>query len=256
MSDVSTLKPPPPAGYKQCAKAPLGYGTSKLYLAHSAQPTSYPYWQAEMWEEMGTDVTYYRVIGQGGEVYWEYPNEIECGSASVPEGTGTKVAKIKALQDRLNKQFKSHPYYPLKVDGVFGPKTCTAAYQYQRTVVGIESVRLTEALFEKLGLPKWYTSSLEVGCTPWYTAVGEPAPVPAPTPTPDPDPEPEPDPDPTIDSKPFPWLEVILGAASGGVGGLAVEKTGKVRVSKQAAGGVGVLLGGVLGFVVGKMRQA
>jgi hypothetical protein len=49
---------------------------------------------------------------------------------------------------------------------------------------------------------------------------------------------------------------VILGAASGGVGGLAVEKTGKVRVSKQAAGGVGVLLGGVLGFVVGKMRQA
>jgi len=252
---MSTLKPPPPTGYKVCAQAPLGYGTSKLYLAHSAQPTTNPYWQAEMWEEMGTDVHYYRVIGQGSEVYWEYPSSVPCGSSSVPEGTGTRVAKIKALQGRLNTNFKTHANYPLVVDGKFGPKTCTAAYQYQRLIVGVESVRLTEGLFEKLGLPKWYANVLETDCTPWYIGVGESTPDPAPTPPPKPEPEPEPEPEPVIEGKGFPWLEVILGASSGGVGGLAVEKTGKVNTSKKVAGGVGALLGATVGYIVGKMRQ-
>ena len=184
------IRPDPPAGYKQCDLTPLN-----VYLAHSAKPSTMPYWKYETWEEMGTDVLYYRLLGSGGEIYWEYPTGIACGSALVPGGTGgTDIKKIKQIQNALNEYFDDHPYYPLTVDGVFGPKTCKAAYGYQQGLLSDFSVRLTEGFFTSLDLPAWYsTSKFETSCTPWYsdeayvptappivTPVTPPAPVPPP----------------------------------------------------------------------------
>jgi len=183
------IRPTPPAGYKQCDEHPLN-----VYMVHTAQPSTIPYWQYETWEEMGTDVLYYRLIGSGGEIYWEYPTSISCGSALVPGGTGgSDVKKIKQLQNALNEYFDDHPYYPLTVDGTFGPKTCKAAYGYQQGYLGDSSVRLSEELFTSLDLPAWYaTTKFEMSCTPWYAddAYQPLAPpvvtpvVPTPTPTP------------------------------------------------------------------------
>ena len=238
-------KPTPPGGYKICTQAPLN-----VYQAHSAQPSSMPYWEYETWEEMGTDVLYYKLIGNAGEVYWEYPTDIACGSAKVPGGTGgVDSKKIKQLQAALNEYYDLHPYYPLNVDGVFGPKTCAAAYGYQQDFLGSDSVLLTEKLFTTLDLPAWYSGKFEMSCTPYFTSSGDPKPTPTPSPTPGP----EPVPIPVEASSGFPWLAVLLGTATGSVVGLAAEKKRLVGVRRAPAMGIGAVLGGLGGFLAGKL---
>lgn len=208
---MTMVRPTPPAGYKTCDKKPLN-----VYQVHSAQPSTMPYWEFETWEEMGTNVLYYRVLGSAGEVYWEYPTGIACGSALVPGGTGgDDTKKIKQVQSALNEYFDDHPHYPLVVDGSFGPKTCAAAYGYQQGYLSNDSVRLTEAFFTSLDLPAWYsTTKFEMSCTPWYV---KDAYQPVAPPVITPQPTPQPPSAPVVNKAGFPlWMGVLATAIAFG----------------------------------------
>jgi hypothetical protein len=63
--------------------------------------------------------------------------------------------------------------------------------------------------------------------------------------------------EPMVYTVPFPWKEMLIGAAGGSLIGLAGKKTllKKSRVKAWQAGVGGALLGAVGGYIAGKMRQ-
>jgi hypothetical protein len=187
---------------------------------------------------------------------------------------------IKQIQTALNYAWKGHKYYPLAVDGKFGPKTCYAAYDYQTRGLGISGSTLTPQFFASFGWDgaAWsaaygsncssyysqYDGGLSGGETPVETPVEQPVKPPVQNgggggggggePVVE---EPEPPPLPPV-SSPFPWLAMLIGAAGGALIGLAGKKTvlkkqKRIKPAYTALGGAA--LGAVGGLIVGKMRQ-
>jgi len=238
-------RPDLPYGYEICAYTPAnvsGTGGAEGVLEMSFQD-----WTVKEYVGDDDDFLYYKFTASDGtDAFWAWPIEVPCTSSgsSKPSTASATALKVKQVQTRLNLHYKEHPYYPLAVDGKWGPKTCTAAYGFQKKIVGYGGGTLVGNFFVKLGLPEVWTTPFKNSCTSWYQDV-------APTPAPEPEPEPEPV------SAPFPWKEMLIGAAGGSLIGLAGKKTllKKSAVKTWQAGAGGALLGALGGFVAGKMRQ-
>lgn len=237
-------RPGLPYGYSICAFTPANI--SATGGAEGVLEMSFPDWTVKEYVGDDDDFLYYRFTAQDGtDAFWAWPDEVPCtstGSSKAPT-TDTTALKVKDVQKRLNLHYQKHPYYPLTVDGHWGPKTCFAAYGFQKSVVGYGGGTLLGSFFTKLGLPEVWTTHFKNACTSWYADV--PAPGPGPSP------------EPVVSSAPFPWMEVLVGAAGGSLIGLAGKKTvlKKTRVKTWQAGVGGAVLGALGGFVAGKVRQ-
>lgn len=237
-------RPELPYGYNICAHTPAN--VSATGGAEGVLETSFPNWKVKEYLGDDDDFLYYKFTAlDASDTFWAWPVEVDCsstGSSKAPTES-TTADKVRQIQRALNTKYTKHPNYPLAVDGKWGPKTCAAAYGYQKDVVGYGGGDLVGSFFTKLGLPEVWTTHFKNSCLSWH---GD---VPTPTPTPAPEPVPA--------SKPFPWKLMLVGAAGGGLVGLAGKKTvlKKTRVKTWQAGIGGALLGALGGFVAGKMRQ-
>jgi len=239
-------RPELPYGYSSCAYTPANVtatGGDEGVLA-----MSFPNWKVKEYVGDDDDFLYYKFTAMDGtDSFWAWPDEVDCsstGSSKAPT-TSTTSAKVKEIQKALNSKYNKHEHYPLAVDGKWGPKTCFAAYGFQKDVVKYSGGNLLGQFFVKLGLPEVWTTHFKNSCLSWHG--DEPAPTPDPAPTPEP----------VLESKPFPWASTLVGAAGGSLVGLAGQKTvlKKTRVKAWQAGVGGALIGALGGFVAGKLRQ-
>jgi peptidoglycan hydrolase-like protein with peptidoglycan-binding domain len=243
-----TPRPDLPYGYDICAYTPANVtatGGSEGVLQQS-----FPDWKVKEYVGDDDDFLYYKFTEiSGTDTFWAWPIEVDCsssGSSKTPTES-TTAAKVRDIQKKLNIKYTKHANYPLTVDGKFGPKTCAAAYGYQKDVNGYSGGTLLGPFFTTLGLPEVWTTHFKNSCLSWY---GD---VPAPEPTPKPEPTPEPVPV----AKPFPWKLMLVGAAGGSLIGLAGQKTvlRNTKVKAWQAGVGGALLGAVGGLIAGKVGQ-
>jgi hypothetical protein len=189
-------------------------------------------------------------------------------------GTGSGIStggddNVRQIQTALNYAWKGHKFYPLAVDGKFGPNTCYAAFDYQTRGLGVGGSNLTPQFFASFG---WdgnvWASQYGGGCAAYYSAYdggasGGDTPVAdkdgsgggGGTPVKKEEPPPVP---PLPEVKPFPWLAMLVGAGGGALIGLAGKKTvlkKQKRIKPAYAALGGAALGAVGGLIVGKMRQ-
>jgi hypothetical protein len=235
-------------GYSQCSYTPANVTATGAGEEVFVFQTTFDGWNVKEYVGNDDDFLYYKFTAvSGADSFWAWPIEVDCsstGSSKPATGTGN-AAKIKQIQQKLNFYYQKHPNYPLTIDGSFGPKTCLAAYGFQQEATGYIGSNLIGEFFTKLGLPEVWTTGFKSSCASWY---GDFQPTPGPTP---------PAPEPAPVSTPFPWMEVLVGAAGGGLIGLAGKKTvlKKTKLPTVAAGVGGAVLGALGGFVAGKMRQ-
>lgn len=234
-------RPQPPWGYHVCATTPAHV----LYQGEGGEETNVD-WKIE--EYIGEDDTfiYYKYVARdGSDSFWAFPDEVDCSSPSKAATTDTLKDRIKQVQGRLNLKYKDHQYYPLAVDGVWGPKTCFAAYSYQKKVVDYSGSTLLGAFFVALGLPEVWKANFGSSCTSWYldtppsgggtTVTEEPAPP--------------------VTAAAFPWKHILLGAAGGALVGAAAKKSvlKKSRARLWQTSVAGALVGALGGFVASKL---
>ncbi len=239
-------RPSMPSGYSICNFTPNNVTKTGAGEEDFALQTSFPDWTVVEYVGDDDDFLYYYFISQtGSDTFWAWPDEVACtssGSSKAPT-TDTNALKVKEVQKKLNANFQKHIYYPLAIDGKWGPKTCFAAYGYQKSAVGYGGGTLLGSFFTKLGLPEVWTTHFSNACASWYGDVPgekkEEVIVP-----------------PVAPSAPFPWKEMLIGAAGGSLIGLAGKKTllKKSRVKTWQAGVGGAVLGALGGFIAGKVR--
>ena len=241
-------RPTPPSGYHVCSKAPQ----SPVMLIggpYQHPDANWKYWNYE--DTGGSGLIFIKMASLSlSDEYWLFPSTIACGTAVSP-GISGKEHKIRELQTALNAQG-----YGLGVDGIIGVNTCGAAYDYQSTVVGVDSHQLTGDFFVSLGLPSNYAVVLGHDCVSWWTGDLPPW-IPEPESetikvTPTPDVEPEPDIVPvagTTDKRKI--LAAVLGAVGGALVGVAIKTKWYPRAQAWAAAGAGGAAGLGAGLLVG-----
>jgi hypothetical protein len=74
-------------------------------------------------------------------------------------------AEVKTIQRALSKK----GYNPGTIDGIWGPKTCQAAYAYKRTVLKDSNITLGANFWSSLSLPAAYLKKYARSCDKWYT---------------------------------------------------------------------------------------
>lgn len=240
---MSTERPDLPYGYAICPYTPAN--VTATGGAEGVLEQSFADYKVKEYVGDDDDFLYYKFTAlDGTDAFWAWPIEVDCSStgASKPATSSSTSDKVKQVQKALNTKYPKHQYYPLAVDGKWGPKTCYAAYGFQKDVVGYGGGTLLGDFFVKLGLPQVWTTSFKNACLSWH---GD---QPAPTPTPAPEP--------VVEAKPFPWGMTALGALAGSLVGLAGKKTvlKKTKVKAWQAGVGGALLGALGGFIAGKLR--
>jgi peptidoglycan hydrolase-like protein with peptidoglycan-binding domain len=252
MPRIGALAPPsPPPGYYKCSKAPPG----GVMVTGQIQESGIVGWRYA--EAVGISggaagkklFKVWEITGPYQEHFW-FPSELKC-DGTLSAGASGKTAMVKDMQKALNTQG-----YSLSVDGVLGPNTCAAAYDYQANSLGLPGTSsLTGDFFVALGMPSSYAVVIGLDCKPWYAAGvggGETVTIPSPGPSPSPEPEPYPEPEPTpVASNSKKILAAILGAVSGALLGVAVKTKWYPRKSSWAAAGAGGAAGLVGGLIVG-----
>jgi lysozyme family protein len=116
-----------------------------------------------------------------GDVFWFYPTPVACAGGAPNWGTATKN-KIKQIQQALN----SGTGATLSVDGVWGPRTCSACYAHQTSLGITDEQKLLPEFFESLGLPASYEIAFRDACKPWYAGAQAAGPTPSQPSTPSP----------------------------------------------------------------------
>lgn len=237
-------RPDLPYGYSVCAYTPANVTATSG--AEGLLGQSFADWKVKEYVGDDDDFFYYKFTAMDGtDTFWAWPDEVDCsstGSSKAPTTSSTKL-KVMDVQKKLNIKYTKHQYYPLKVDGVWGPKTCFAAYGFQKDVVGYSGGTLLGDFFVKLGLPEAWKTGFQNSCLSWHD--DQPAE------------EKKPAEEVVVPGKPFPWLATAVGAAGGSLIGLAGQKTvlRKTRVKAWQAGVGGALVGALGGFIAGRMRQ-
>ena len=177
-----------------------------------------------------------------------FPVNVTLASGGTTTGGGSTAPAqpdVKAVQSALNAHYGSK----LTVDGKWGPNTCKAAFGFQKNVVGVTGKELTTAFFRNLGLPETWVNTFKSVCASYYNAGTSSGGNTKPTP-----PVPPVPPTPSA----FPYVSTLVGAAGGSLIGLAGKKTvlkKKTKIKTWHAAVGGALLGGLGGFLVGKMRK-
>lgn len=241
-------RPTLPMGYHTCSTTPAGVALEGERCDYCEQ--SYSDWRVFQYVDVD-DYLYFKFVAiDGSDQFWAYPDEMSCAGATPTTSAGDiNKSNIRSIQKALNSKYRSHSYYPLVVDGKWGPKTCTAAFGFQSTLPGVTSTgELTADFFLALGLPEAWAATGKYGdsCASYYQKGVTPAPVPKPE-------------EPVIEPVPstFPWMETLIGAAGGSLIGLAGKKTvlkKRTRLKTWHAGVGGALLGAIGGFIWGKNR--
>jgi hypothetical protein len=164
-------------------------------------------------------------VGKDDEIYYFYHTDYGDSFWACPKLLSTTAPhkeEIKQIQTAL----MVRGYNPGPVDGIWGPKTCSAMYAYAHQYRGYADPTLDEDLFDSLGLGgRGYGSRYARSCDTWFTGElgGTPKPIVEPEPgstsTPGPEiaPEPEPAPEPLVNKAGFGLAMgvLILGAIVG-----------------------------------------
>jgi len=155
-------------GWNACNKAPTG-ATKKN------GPTTYPNdptWNYTTYADATMPAVTYILMSRksNSDKFWWFSPGIPCGG-TVGTVTSDKTYYIKKMQKALNEYYLAGSGTALVVDGIKGPKTCSAAYGFNVEFVGDTSNKLSGAFFEGLYLPAEYASFLDSICTPWYDGV-------------------------------------------------------------------------------------
>ena len=234
--DTSVYTGPAPAplsGFHKCTSMVPG-GHSLVSGPHETGTSGWRYNRVMGLQGGAAGVEFFEVFttdpNDHQKFYW-LPIGLSCSGQLSAGAESPKKTKIIALQKALSAQG-----YVLKADGVFGPKTCGAAYDYQRTIVGVSSPQLTGDLFVSLGLPSAYATALGNGCSSWYSAAPAPYTPPAPSPGPTPGPAPEIEKEKPVEQAGFSKWLLPIGALLL-VGGLfaASKRKGKKGRKKKGA---------------------
>lgn len=77
---------------------------------------------------------------------------------------------VKALQRALNEQYLAAGH-KLAVDGIIGPKTCSALHWFQYEYLGIDSAKINPQTYMALDLPARFGQDYPNICTSYYTGV-------------------------------------------------------------------------------------
>lgn len=222
---LGALAPPPaPTNYHICSSMPPG-GISVTGNAQNSSVTGWRFREAMGLQGKLKGVRFYEVwdMTSPAKVYW-YPNYVSCSGTSTSTSAELKN-KIKELQGALNENG-----FGLAVDGDLGPLTCTAAYQFQKDVIGVVSHNLTGDFFLSLGLPSHYATILGGSCRPWYE--GELQEVAKPSLGIEPDPSmPLADPTKVASAGMSPWALVGIGALI--LGGVLYASRNKKKARKK-----------------------
>lgn len=203
------------------------------YVAYATPPESQISWKGE-WESILGYWTWNRrrAAGPKGDCYIYLRNDLSDSFMAVGGGKVTiSATDAKALQRALNEQYLTAGN-ALVVDGIIGPKTCTALHWFQYEYLGIDTAKINQQTYLALNLPLRFAQQYPDICLKYYTGVyggtppseggGLPEPTPAPTPEPEPIPEP---PKPTSKA----GVGILLGAVLGltVIGAFVFRKKGK-----------------------------
>jgi len=136
--DVGTpsMMPELKDGYHWCRKPPSGV---KMVQSPKASDGA-PGWTVAVFSGADNQLYYRYDHAQTNVRRWACPT-------SNIERPGQK-ADVRLIQKAL----KEAGYPPGPIDGIVGPKTCAAAYKFQRERVGVMGADLTRGFFQALGL--------------------------------------------------------------------------------------------------------
>lgn len=215
------------AGWTACSPEQEPPG-AKFVSGPSAYPLD-PDWQYKTYADpYDSSLRYLKMYyPKTGKGFWWYPPGVSCGT-NTSSSVRYDKAMIKEIQSALNKNYLEGSDIPvLKVDGIWGPKTCGAAYAFKQDILNDYGVTLNASFFRALDLPENYEEYFDVACTSYYTKDGVPLEEPKPvtgtkpsTPTPATT-------EPSVEAQKagFPlWLALILG---GSAVGMLIFKRGK-----------------------------
>ncbi len=151
-----------PTGYNRC------YNPSVQGMPVTVDvPTNQPGWKVDHYVG-ADDELYYFYHSEWSDSFWACPAP---GSAS-----SHKKEEVKQIQRALSKRGIN----PGPIDGIWGPKTCSAAYTYSFDVKGYADPTLDESFFEALDLGgRGFGARYGRACDNWFTGElgGEPVPI-------------------------------------------------------------------------------
>lgn len=154
--------PTPPTGYKVC------YNPSVQGMPVTVDvPTSQTGWRVDHY--VGSDdELYYFYHSTWGDSFWACPQKSSSAVSNKEE--------IKQIQRALSKR----GFNPGAIDGIWGPKTCSAMYAYSYQYKGFAEPTLDEDLFASLELGgRGYGARYARSCDSWFTGElgGTPTPI-------------------------------------------------------------------------------
>lgn len=147
-------------------RPPLPEGT----VVHATPPESQLQWTGQ-WETVPGYFTWTRRSATGPKGACRIYLKADLSDSFMAVGGGVVVmAKddAKALQRALNEQYLV-PENALVVDGIIGPKTCTALHWYQFEYKGVDSARIDPYTYMSLNLPLRFGQQYDNVCTKYYT---------------------------------------------------------------------------------------
>lgn len=141
-----------PTGYSWCRQAPTGLA---MVTTERAIDGMYG-WTQQVWSSSDGKYLYYLFRdSMTNEDYWACPPTFRISSVA---------SEVKQIQSALlNKGFNPGP-----IDGSWGPKTCQAAYSFQRNTLKEYGSTLTSRFFFALGV-SGLGSKYARSCDDWYT---------------------------------------------------------------------------------------
>lgn len=169
-------QPTLPSGFVKCAAPSNVSNTEGPYDADAWG------WEYAIYVSNVTGVTYYEYRYDDGDVqdsFWAKP-QASTGTGG-GSGTGSSVADVKKIQQAL----LAAGCNPGKIDGIWGPATCAAAYKFKREQMYDTAKELDSDFFAMLGFEGYgFESKYGNSCNKWWTGQGlsdddKPTPPPA-----------------------------------------------------------------------------
>jgi hypothetical protein len=161
----TSTKPALPSGYQWCSSMPPAMPITE----EKPVPGDTNGWYYRIWAGDGDGKNYYEYKQY---MLWDYSSGgtsetlYACPSYAPSSTSTTSKTEVKAIQNALLKR----GYNPGVADGLWGPKTCGAAYSYKRNELGEYNTSLGSQFFNTLGLGgHGYDQKYGHSCESWFT---------------------------------------------------------------------------------------
>lgn len=153
-ADMVVDKPALEPGYVWCSGPPGG----ALPVSEERQVTNKFGW------------TYVVHAGAKGDVLYYLYHDTMTNSDfwACPKRTGASPSNRTDVQN-IQRALKGAGYDPGTIDGIWGPKTCQAAYKYKQIMLKENDTTLGPRFWSGLSLPATYIQKYARACDAWYT---------------------------------------------------------------------------------------